>query len=155
MHTWQTRVCTQTKCMHSITHIYTTPRRTCINSCTHIWIHTNQDTIIKRGTRLISRVRSISKWPPHWIYYDLNANISRKQPHFTHIRTYQVFVSLPHTAGTVRTCSNIADVRDRSTSKTRFSSSSFYVSMFLSMFLSCQKHYYAVTRSYEKLRERA
>ena len=84
--------------------------------------------IIKHGTRLISRVRSISKWPPHWIYYDLNANISHEQPHFTHIRIYQVFLSLAHTAWTVSTCSSIADVRDRSTSKTGFSSSSFYVS---------------------------
>ena len=115
--------------------------------------------IIKRGTCLISRIRSNSKWPSHWIYYDLNATISREQPHFTHVRTYKVVVSLPHTFGMVRTCSNVANVRDHLTSKTWFSSFSFYVCMFVcfhvSMFLCCQKHYYAETRSYKKVRELA
>ena len=67
-------------------------------------------SIIKRGTRLISKVQSISKWPPYWIYYDLNMIISHEQPHFIHIRTYHVFLSLAHTAGTVSSCSSIADV---------------------------------------------
>ena len=84
--------------------------------------------IIKRGIRLIRRVWSISKWPPHWIYYNLNVNISCKQPHFSHIKTYQVFVGLAHTAGMVSTCCSIADARDRSTSKTRLLSSSFFLS---------------------------
>ena len=92
------------------------------------------EIIIKCGTCLISRVWSISKWLPHWIYYDLNTINPHKQPHFTHIRTYQVFVSFAHTAGMVNTCSNIANVRDRSTSKTQFSSSS-HVFMFLCFFL--------------------
>ena len=93
-------------------------------------------SIIKRSTCLISRVRSISKWPPHWIYYDLNANISRKQPHFTYIRTYQLFVSLSHTAETVDTCIRCPDVRDHSTCKTRFSSSSFFLCFFLCFYVS-------------------
>ena len=46
----------------------------------------------------------------HWIYYGLNAIISHEQPHFTHIRTYEVFVSLAHTAGMVSTYSSIADL---------------------------------------------
>ena len=106
-------------------------------------------TIIKRGMHLIhvSRFGSISKWSLHWLYYDLNANISHKQPHLTYIRTYQVFMSLAHTAGMVSSCSSIADVRNHSMTKTQFSSSSF--------FLSCQKHYYTVTQSQEKLQERA
>ena len=47
------------------------------------WI--TSQAIMKRGMRLISRVRSISKWPPQWIYYDLRVYISNKRVRFTYI----------------------------------------------------------------------
>ena len=38
--------------------------------------------IIKDGMCLISRVGSISRWSPHWIYYNLRAYISHKMGSF-------------------------------------------------------------------------
>ena len=50
--------------------------------------------IIKRSVHSISRVGSISKWPPRWLNYNLYVYISHKQIHFAYIKTYQVFLSI-------------------------------------------------------------
>ena len=75
-----------------------------------------------------------AKWSPNWIYYNLLAyNISHKQAHFAYIRTYQVFASLAHTAGTVNTCSSIAEVGNCNFQNTNFI---IFLCFFLTLFLS-------------------
>ena len=83
-----------------------------LSSTSLVW----KGSIIKRGTRLISRVGSISIWPPR---------ISHKQPYFTHIRPYHAFASLAHTAGMISACGSIANAWDGLTSKIRILSSFF------------------------------
>ena len=78
-----------------------------ICTCTHVSI--SNYTIIKRGVHLISRVGSILKWPPQWIYYNLHAYTSHKQFHFAYIKTYKVFLSVANSTRNANTCSGIAD----------------------------------------------
>ena len=53
----------------------------------------DQSLLLSKQYTLISRVGSISKRPPHWIYYNLHMYISHKQVYmyFACIKTYQVF----------------------------------------------------------------
>ena len=67
--------------------------------------------------RWISRIGSISKWPPHWKYYVFNAYISHEQVHFAFINTYHVFLNTTNTIGIANTYCSIARVQNRSTSK--------------------------------------
>ena len=50
--------------------------------------------ITKHGMQLISRVGTISKWPPHWMYYNLHAYSSHKEVLFAYTNTYQMFFSV-------------------------------------------------------------
>ena len=83
----------------------------------------------------------ISKWPRHWIYYNLHVYISHRQVHFVCIKTYQVFLSIANSTGIVTTYSSITGVPNRLTTKTQNLSFlcfllSFFVSFFLSLFPS-------------------
>ena len=79
----------------------------------YIYIYINKtqnDHIIKRGMRLISRVGLITKWLPYSMCYNLHAYISHKQVYFAYINTYQVFLSIGNSIGIVNTCSSITRV---------------------------------------------
>ena len=93
---------------------------------------------------LISRVGSISKWPPHWIYFEINAYISHKPDHFAYIKTYQVFLSVANTIEVVSTCSRSLEIETTQCPKRKIC---FYSFFFLP---SCQKVYYSITLSYNK-----
>ena len=62
---------------------------------------------LKYLSRLISMVRSISEWLPHWIYYFINTYVFCKQVHFAYIKTNQVFLIIANTTEIVNTCSSI------------------------------------------------
>ena len=59
---------------------------------------------------VISRVGPISKWWPHWMYYNIHSYISHEQVHFAYIKTYQAFLSIASTIEIVSTCGSIAGV---------------------------------------------
>ena len=96
----------------------------------------------------ISRVESISKWLPHWIYYTINTSIFHKQVSFACEETFQVFLRFAYSIEILSMCYSIVRLRNRSPSKMRNSSFCF---LLLSSLLSCQKLYYTMMTLYDKL----
>ena len=60
--------------------------------------------VIKRSMQLISRVGSISKWPPQWIYYVINVHSSYEEARFTFPKLYQIVLSVANTIEIANTC---------------------------------------------------
>ena len=96
----------------------------------------------------ISRVGSISKWLPHWIYHTINTYIFHKQLSFACEETFQVLLRFAYSIEILSMCYSIVRLRNRSPSKMRNSSFCFLFNFFPS-FLS--KLYYTMMTLYDKL----